>query len=59
MVDFDLRLLTCRNMSIQYRLLFMKNYMRDFNDYIKPFMDMHIRNLSITPKNELHREHEI
>ena len=28
----------------------MKNYMRDFNDYIKPFMDMHIRNLSITPE---------
>ena len=23
-------------------VLFMKNYMRDFNDYIKPFMDMHI-----------------
>lgn len=31
-------------------VLFMKNYMRDFNDYIKPFMDMHIRNLSITPE---------
>jgi len=27
-----------------------EKFMRDFNDYIKPFMDMHIRNLSITPE---------
>ena len=36
-----------------------EKFMRDFNDCIKPFMDMNIRNISIIPKNELHREHDI